>query len=79
MTWQPIDTAPADGIHVLVAFRRCIYTDDSRNRVKVIEAFADYRRKAPDGKPAWRTACGYELEGPEEPTHWMPLPEPPKP
>jgi hypothetical protein len=72
--WQPIDTAPADGTHVLVAFRRCIYTDDTRNFAKVREGWLDPHR---DGG-TWYTAEGYELEGPEEPTHWMPLPEPPK-
>ena len=71
MTWQPIDTAPADGIHVLVAYRRCIYTDDTRNRVQVCEAYwsEDF---------GWCRADGGELEGLEEPTHWQPLPEPPK-
>jgi hypothetical protein len=74
--WQPIDTAPKDGQLVLVAFRRCIYTDDSRNRTKVREAWLDPHC---NGGTWWLSTEGYALEGPEKPTHWMPLPEPPKP
>ena len=70
MTWQPIDTAPKDSTRILVVYRRCVFTDDTRNKRVVREAYCF-------GGP-WRLVTGYELEGGEQPTHWMPLPEPPK-
>lgn len=67
MSWQPIETAPKGGV-VIIAFRP---TDPPH-----IEAM--YWVQYSDGTGAWHYAydgdCSYETP----PTHWIPLPEPPK-
>lgn len=81
--WQPIETAPKDGTHILVH-------DDIGYSVAAWED----RQNGPGASgvvqpPGWRacakgtmvddegwdTGHGYKLE--LEPTHWMPLPAPP--
>ena len=63
--WQPIETAPKDGNDILVAA--------FGNSILVVAY--DENMQHPDYP--WIT-----LDGPryhrEAPTHWMPLPEPPK-
>jgi hypothetical protein len=72
MKWQPMETAPMDGTRILITFRRWMYRDNSLNKTWVKEAFYDMR----DG--CWTTASGYSLIGDlEQPTAWMPLPDPP--
>jgi hypothetical protein len=71
--WQPIETAPKERYKLLLlAFPWCEpcvgYWDDDK-----------YSSKP---KPMWR-ACGLAHLGVKHmranpPTHWMPLPEPPK-
>lgn len=61
--WQPIETAPKDGKSILVVNGNWIVT-------------AHWHRS----QQCW-ASCGptYErLPWDEQPTHWMPLPEPPK-
>ncbi len=68
MKWQPIETAPKSGGKVLV-------WDPEWDKYPAIAAYdAKYGRWAdedydPDEDPRWHLT----------PTHWMPLPEPPKP
>lgn len=64
--WQPISTAPQDGSIVLgyfPAFRECRTT---WNRLHLLDGrlWATHADRSPD---RWS----------EQPTHWMPLPEPP--
>ena len=63
MKWQPIETAPKDGTEVLV--------------VRVSEEY----------DTPWANVCSYfagrwmvNAQGDQEmqPTHWMPIPEPPE-
>lgn len=67
--WQPIETAPRNGTRVLLG------------RVGCVEPGAwdpTYRCRRDAAPGAWR---GDDGGGPEDdtwPTHWMPLPEPPK-
>lgn len=77
--WQPIETAPKDGITILVW---CKYAD-----APMVGSFKDYGR----GERFYPSTEGYEVgcgaycyggsvqgERENEPTHWMPLPEAPK-
>jgi hypothetical protein len=62
--WQPIETAPKDGLTDILMFQNGgIY-------------MATWCPLGPSQKPrfGWVSNTGYQLE----PTHWMPLPEPPK-
>lgn len=74
MDWQPIETAPKDGRRLLLG-----WVDG-----QVTEGF--WRWKQPPGFPNYRwsddwigwTRVEFEDKG-INPTHWMPLPEPPTP
>ena len=61
--WQPIETAPTDGTAVLLY----PYLDDWAN------AYVVYGYATLDGE--WFSEVGRLTF---EPTHWMPLPEPPE-
>jgi hypothetical protein len=67
VSWQPIETAPKDGqrVDLLLA-----------NRERVTDA---HWTGASWFSPNWRYDCGSEIrEGDPQPTHWIPLPEPPR-
>ena len=77
--WQPIETAPKDQTEVLVWVRGEI--------IPLVMAFFSreyYAREYGDAEymeDGWRLSYGYPGHLPEstwEPTHWMPLPEPPR-
>ena len=59
--WQPIETAPRDGKHILA------YTHD--DQIKEVWWQKDFL----DGLEYWQD----DWDGEPMPTHWMPLPEPP--
>lgn len=63
MTWQPISTAPKDGTEFLAW--------SEAQGFDVVQSF-EYERE--DGSHAWFNGDVYV-----NPTHWMPLPEPPNP
>lgn len=71
--WMPIESAPKDGTFVIVwpptwkGVVSCASWDDDK-----------YAKKP---RPYWRRADEYGCVGfsrEKPPTHWMPLPEPPK-
>ena len=68
--WQPIETAPKDGSRILV-FNRKVY-------------IASWSEEAQHGEfecaPGWQVFCpdDYWYAFCVNPTHWMPLPEPPQ-
>ncbi len=79
MTWQPIETAPRDG----VTFQA--WMTDGRSGRRVEQCWEPYARFNEHGAfEIWgRTDydqegfyCDYNAEW--FPTHWMPLPEPPE-
>jgi hypothetical protein len=64
-TWQPIETAPKDGERIMLA-------DVSDGYVS--SGFYDQSV----WNHGWVTACDRSDADTIDPTHWMPLPEPPK-
>jgi len=71
MNWQPIETAPKDGTTILVC--------DAAKQISLVnwEYVTGYENTniGPDG---WRSDACRDFGGFEDPTHWMPLPEPPR-
>ena len=76
MTWQPIETAPKDGTAILVWNGPNIgfYTHKGDMGVAI------WREQALPGKDRMRWCAQDCCDGVTtyEPTHWMPLPDPPK-
>jgi hypothetical protein len=66
--WKPIETAPKDGTEILVV--------DHHGEIQLV-FWAKYWRHSYD----WCIKGGEQEEGSDKtadnPTHWMPLPEPP--
>ena len=62
--WQPIETAPKDGTHVLLGWAVGV-------GLVLSGYWPDWR-----GRKAWVTCVG-QYQGSAAPTHWMPLPPPP--
>lgn len=70
MNWQPIETAPRDGVFILLGYAGSHTSegrwvgDPSRNHW---------------GETGWfETDEDVLCEHPSEPTHWMPIPQPPE-
>jgi hypothetical protein len=84
--WQPIETAPKDGSYILLTGGEPDYLwDGERPEPPVLVCVWQEPRPTkanilPDAE--WRIACAWEggfYNGYLNPTHWMPLPTPPKP
>jgi hypothetical protein len=68
--WQPMLTAPQDGTVVLATWRDTWKDPGTKNPNVHVEAMYC------DGDSWW---YAYDGDGPARPpTHWMPLPEPPR-
>jgi len=65
--WKPIETAPKGNERVLTFGGGLVGT--SRYVTTFAEAYRDY------GGPGWYSE---QLDRRHEPTHWMPLPNPPQ-
>lgn len=65
MMWQPIETAPKDGTEILLSDGACVSIGGWLSR-------QDVGDECPFGTDPgwWAVAC-------HNPTHWMPLPDPP--
>ena len=79
--WQPIETAPRDGTWVLIAGGRT--TEDDYNSTGVlttrpVTAFWSEPLWEEDAEWAFCFWDGDWREGYLNPTHWMPLPQPPE-
>lgn len=73
MGWQPIETAPKDGTHIL-AYRSPlgIRVTNITNPPTVVHWFGD------SDEPGFYTSVNErEPDYPFHPTHWQPLPDPP--
>lgn len=72
MEWQPIETAPKDGLHVRGLWVHCGYTGESlywRADCGLVSDDGDFVCVSGDDF-GW---CASDY------SHWMPLPEPPSP
>jgi len=67
--WQPIETAPKDGAMVL------IFDQDTVTPGRFDDGCDDDGNEV--DPPGWFWFDGVDT-GDAEPTHWMPMPEPPK-
>lgn len=82
--WQPIDTAPKDGtaIWLLVDGHPYIGFGEAANWLSATSRWfvkASYRRRNPEERQGGLSDEIYGTHGIDVvPTHWMPLPEPPK-
>ena len=68
--WLDISTAPKDQTHLLLATRKEVYTAINFNSKRVFAGY--FQTQAND----W--IIDGTWAGDIKPTHWMPLPEPPK-
>lgn len=70
--WQGIKTAPRDRTRILLYFPRLPQHYDQKSKITV---------GCGVDRGWWATALGagglYEYDGDIQPTHWMPLPDPP--
>lgn len=69
MTWQPIETAPRDGTHILLGGMTYGLPVDVGSW-----GTTDYNRKERTYNKGWTVNPGYVAN----PTHWQYLPEPPQ-
>jgi len=70
MDWKTIDSAPRDGSYILLSFPGGVHAGKFND-----DRFAKKPRPYFDGD---RTYLGILWYRDHQPTHWMPLPEPPK-
>lgn len=70
--WQPIESAPKDGAYIMV------YPPTFNNVVSCASWDEDKYARFP--RPFWRRTDSNKIYDSRStpPTHWMPLPEPPK-
>ena len=75
--WQPIETAPRDGITILIFGKPNNLTIDENTLVTFAKAAA-YTAAWDEIDEAFCLSGGSWLGPFVEPTHWMPLPTPPE-
>jgi hypothetical protein len=68
--WQPIETAPKDGLHVVCGFEKNGKIRTSRAQFSWLERGRWFSHYADKGYGAYPI--------PFKPTHWKPLPSPPE-
>ena len=80
--WQPIETAPKEWILLLGYFNESGKWRTVRGEWFCQEEIDDQWEFPENGSPGWYETCVNADEPPNcwpiEPTHWMPLPTPPK-
>ena len=74
--WQDIDTAPMDGTHVLVAFGPYDQWTTFAQKPPTVAHWFDPPVVGVEG--GWYLSVSPFEQDSIMPTHWMPLPEPPK-
>ncbi len=68
--WQPIETAPKDGSDLLISDGKTV---SQGGWISQIDQGADY-----EGQSCAPSAGWWSVNCDTNPTHWMPMPEPPK-
>ena len=81
--WQPIETAPRDGVPVDLWLGNAEFprreTDATFRRASDSEWWVHGGDGLDDPNTCyWFNGMGWPLRGDTEPTHWMPLPQPPR-
>jgi hypothetical protein len=81
MKWQPIETAPKDGTRVL-AYWPDVLANNSATQVESWYGPRGHEQmlltwQSGEMQLVWQSAFEW-ADGPNAPTHWMPLPEPPE-
>ena len=80
MNWQDISTAPTDGTWILLTGGKIDYGWDVDDKPNIVVGQVTNELNGYESKRRWQFAWydgGYYGEY-ENPTHWMPLPDPPK-
>ena len=79
MNWQPIETAPKDGTWVLLFGGKTSEDDYMRTGVLIERPVTAFWNNSECYDEYWAFAFwdGDWREEYSDPTHWMPLPEPP--
>ena len=73
--WQPIETAPKDGTHILVFERETGRHLSGHCPFHVVYyRISEFGPDSKDFPPSWSDAEGWAYD----PTHWHPLPSPPE-
>ena len=75
MEWLPIETAPKDGTRILVG-REGYPRKSGKTPVNVVRWMRVKHGSQTSTRKVWHLARGVQL--PYAPTHWMPLPSPPR-
>jgi hypothetical protein len=70
--WQPIETAPKDGSDILGAWHWS-YTDEDTGETESGWCIDKCHWVEDENSTGWRASINAA-----RPTHWMPLPDPPK-
>lgn len=84
--WMPIETAPKDGTEILIWREDCGVLMGRYCSANDLRSMSDKERDELNEESLFQEdwwggdadGGGYRLEGAEVPTHWMPLPQPPK-
>lgn len=76
LNWQPIDTAPKDGTHILVC-QWPLHGDPKDGLQMFVQNAAFWPENGEDGEWVVYNDQTYELPVFFSPTHWLPLPAPP--
>lgn len=78
MNWRPIETAPKDGRQIIVMDPRqdCARVVSWMTPMEGGDGTWVYARKLSCEEPLIGEAIAFHVS---EPTHWMPLPDPPTP
>jgi len=74
--WKPIDTAPLDGTIILLGGG--IWGDDLLDDAPRVMAARWYKSREHEFWNVCAAEAGFSIFPYSNPTHWMPLPEPPQ-
>jgi len=77
MNWQPIETAPKDGTWVLLCFKYWGEPPHSLTPIIMMGAVEQHAEGVLIERNWWAGPAVFVPSNWPQPTHWMPLPQPP--